>query len=256
MRLISISTLIPLLVSLCFFITNAHALNVVIDPGHGGIDHGASRGHLQESNLVLKVSLRLNELLKNDPTTSAFMTRTKDEGLTLAERVSRAQKAGGQLLVSIHANASEDSRAKGTEFYFQNQLPPDEETLFYASRENQLLKEVDSLTDDESSPSQNSDLNLILEDMNQQTRVRRSYQFAESLIGNWPEALGSRNQVLRQAPFFMVSKSKMPSVLIEIGFISHPKEGQKLASEQFQQEIASKIYLGIKSYQESLGRNQ
>lgn len=234
-----------------FFTSLSFALNVVIDPGHGGVDKGAVRGNLKEAEVVLQVSKLLEDLIRKDPTMRASMTRERDETLSLQDRVTHAQKADADLLVSIHANASTDSRAKGIEFYFQNQLPPDEETLLYASQENQLLKE-EAESDGELSPSQNADLKLIVEDLRQQTRIRRSYQFAQSLIGHWPESVSSRNQVLRQAPFFMVSKGKMPSVLIEIGFISNPKEAKKLASGEFQQEIAEKIYQGIKSYRDTV----
>lgn len=232
----------------------AWSFHVVIDPGHGGTDQGAVRGPLREAEIVLGVSLELQKLIAENKQMQSSLTRTDNKlSLNLSQRASRVNEAKGDILVSIHANASEDSRAKGVEFYFQNQLPPDEETLFYASRENQLLKETEE-SDEGDAPSQNADLKLILEDLGKQTRMQRSHKLTQNLLSAWPEADGSRNQVVRQAPFHMVTKVNVPAVLIELGFISHPQEGQKLRDPAFQKQLAQKIYAGIQSYQEVLDK--
>lgn len=235
------------LILILLFSLHVHALQVMIDPGHGGIDSGTSHLGVQEKDLVLRVADYLKQLLADNPQFSVQMTRHKDQHVSLAERVKKAEKAQADLFLSLHANSNPSSRVKGTELYFQNSLPPDEESLILADQENQAemiatnttIKTTESL-------SKKGDILAIVEDLHRQHRAKSSLQITQLLAKDWPLS------AIKQAPFYVVSKTSMPSVLIEVGFLTHPEEAKKLSSPKYQQEIAQKIYKAVLQYKEMM----
>lgn len=270
---------------------------VVLDAGHGGHDRGASQDGVFESEIALKITKLVGQHLESAGL-KVLYTRTKDEWLSLEKRAAIANRARGDLFVSIHLNSSEDPRAKGKEFYFQNQVPVDEEALFLANRENagtESLVEAQekSNTDHDHSshiakhegPSENPadlngsaidriklsglrqaeaaripeiqyedprvrrDLKNILEDLDRSARVRASSELAVQLFEEWRSAepgVRSSSRAIRQAPFFLVSHVAMPSVLVEVGFLSHKREGEKLSQGSYQERLAKAIADGIR----------
>ena len=245
------NVLFALLCSLsCFAASGApHSrFHVVIDAGHGGVDTGATHEHQKESDIVLSVSKKLEELLKNDSRFRSSSTRTKDHFLSLEERVELANKSQADLFLSIHVNWSEDTSIKGPEIYFQNQLPPDEESLFLASRENQGKK----VNSSRMASGSESDLAAILEDLKRNTRIRQSGILSEKIEQAWPaEQRYKKNKTtIRQAPFFVISNLNMPSCLIELGYISNSKDRELLTNEDYQKKLASAIYNGLINYKE------
>jgi N-acetylmuramoyl-L-alanine amidase len=234
--------------------SKALCLEVMIDPGHGGVDTGTSHSGLREKDLVLKVADDLKNLLQKNPLYSVKMTRTTDQQISLPERVKQAERAQSDLFLSLHANSNPSSRVKGMELYFQNSLPPDEESLLLAAQENhderaQVLKSQGLSVD---TPSKKSDVLAIVEDLHRQYRAKSSLAMTQLLSKSWQESENSSHAVIRQAPFYVVSKTSMPSVLIEVGFLTHPEESKKLASPAYQQEIAQKIYKAIGQYKEMM----
>ncbi len=230
-----------------------HAANIVIDPGHGGKDDGAVRGTLHEADIALSVAMELKELLSKNPNFNVTLTRENDKTLSLHERIQIAEKAQADLLISIHANASEDHRARGAEFYFQNQLAPEQEALFLASRENETAAELPSSNQDKL--SKKNDLHMILEDLGRNYRITRSALLAKTLLLNWQDHEHQRQQALQQAPFYLVSKLNIPSVLVELGFISHTQEAQRLADPARQKEMAYQLYQGLLKFKEVLDKD-
>lgn len=232
-------------------------LHIVIDPGHGGTDNGAVYGHAREAEIVLRVSHSLRDLLKSDPLFKVSMTRETDHSLSLSDRVLAAQKLNADLFVSLHANAASDQRARGVEFYFQNHLPPDEETLFLAATENQMQKSNSPSSADDGlvEPTKKNDVLSIVEDLRRQSRMKKSLNLSNFLFKAW-ETDGSTSvsaaSSIRQAPFYVVSQNKVPSVLIEVGFLSNPKEAERLMTADYQNKIARRIYQGLVLYRSSL----
>jgi len=227
--------------------------HIMLDPGHGGVDTGAVRGSAKESDLVLKVAQKLRVLLEKDPRFTISMTRTQDHALTLAERVKLAQKADADLFVSLHANAADDPRARGVEFFFQNSLPADEESLFLANQENEIA--ATNASDSEASsdePSKKGDVNAIVEDLQRQSRILSSLRLTQALSSVWQKRSPETQVAIKQAPFYVISKATMPSVLIEIGFLTNPKEVKKLMENQYQTELAQKIYRALVAYKEKM----
>src|ERR1035437_6847281 len=116
--------------------TFAASLTVMIDPGHGGRDHGAVKNGVFESNITLNVSRQLRDLLKKDRRFQVLLSRDEDTSVSLYRRAVLAKTKKADIFLSIHVNSSPDLRAKGVEFYFQNQLAPDQESMFLAHQEN------------------------------------------------------------------------------------------------------------------------
>lgn len=232
----------------------AHALEVMVDPGHGGIDTGTSHLGVKEKELVLKVANYLKILLESDPQFTTKMTRTEDQHVSLKERVKKAESAQADLFLSLHANSNPDNRVKGTELYFQNSLPPDEETLILADQENQFEHAQENKAIAADSPSKKSDVLAIVEDLHRQYRAKSSLKMTQLLSDGWKQSEALSKASIKQAPFYVVSKTTMPSVLIEVGFLTHPEEAKKLNNVKYQQEIAQKIYKAVVAYKEMMDK--
>jgi N-acetylmuramoyl-L-alanine amidase len=236
------------ILSIAFLTTHAaHSFHVMIDPGHGGVDTGAVHSGLKESGLVLDVALRLQQLLKQEPSVQVSLTREDDRPLTLPERVRKAESQRADLLISLHANAAPDPKAKGLEFFFQNSLPADEDALFLANLENQSLAGSE---EGAQSNSRRGDVAAIVEDLRRHSRIQSSLKFSEILNRGWSVEKG-RGPAIKQAPLYVVSRSSMPSVLVELGFLTHPSESKRLAAGAYRDELARKIKNAVIEYRQS-----
>lgn len=231
----------------------ASALHIMLDPGHGGIDTGAVHGPAKESDLVLVVAQKLKDLLEKDSQFKVTLTRNLNKSLSLPLRVAMAEQAKADIFISLHANAASDQRAKGVEFFFQNFLPPDEESLYLASQENQVVannKEFHDISEEDL--SKKGDVAAIIEDLNRQNRIQSSLRLSQTLNHIWSTDNNPSQAVIKQAPFYVLSKTSMPSVLIEIGFLTNPREAKKLLLPNYQQDLAQKIYSALLSYKEKM----
>lgn len=226
----------------------ASPFKVVIDPGHGGTDAGAVSNKIKESDITLEISKKVSELLKEDDQFDVVLTRTSDKVLTLTERSNVAKKTKSDIFISIHANSSADLSAKGAEVYFQSQMPPDEEILFLASRENEGLEHQDE-TD-----APQGDLAVIVDDLKRNENVYNSQIFAETLVQQWKKKLPLRHEPIKQGPFHVLVSVPMPSVLIEVGFVTNGKELSQLQNNAHQNQIAEIIYKSIKNYKEKIDK--
>ena len=231
--------------------SQARSLEVIVDPGHGGSDRGAQRGSFVEAEISLKISQILQEKINADEQLRAQLTRTEDVDVSLQERVNFANIAKGDFLISVHVNSAPDSRAIGAEFYFQTPSREtldsyDETTLFTPLKEpNRTL-------------SENSDekvVNSILNDLRQQHRFFRSRNLSLELSEHWLSTK-KRRQAVKQAPFYVINRTAMPSVLVEVGFITNPTEARRLSKKATQIEIAQQIYQGILKYKETIDRDR
>ncbi len=237
---------------LLFVGLQASALNVIIDPGHGGVDIGTSRADLREADTSLDVAKRLVSKLKKDRDFHVTLTRTDAHQVGLAERVRIAEQASGDLFLSIHLNSSTDPKAKGAEFYFQNQLATDEEAMFLAHRENAA---PDPNSARESYPvlkDAKPSVRAILEDLLDADRIAQSSHLAKYLKAHWR---GNRKtSAIHQAPFFVVSEIHMPATLVELGFVTNPDDFKALTDDEYLNLAAQSLYEGIKEYKESLDK--
>lgn len=232
-------------------LVTAAPLHVLVDPGHGGRDHGAVRESVFESDITLQVAQKLKEHLAKDRRFRVSLTRQSDESLSLAQRGAKAHEKRADVLVSIHVNSSPDPRAKGAEFYFQNQLPPDEESMFLAHRENDLEQGT-------ASPSSydikgfSSEVTAIVTDLFDSQRIWRSSQLCRHLKSSWRGTSKSKSNSVRQAPFFVLSQLAIPSVLVEIGFLTNDEDMAQMTDAKTQGRIAEDLYRGLIQYRESI----
>jgi N-acetylmuramoyl-L-alanine amidase len=222
---------------------HARSLNVIVDPGHGGSDTGATRGSLRESEIVLNISKNLLQLLNSNEKFKASSTRDTDQMVSLESRTLTAEKNRADLFVSIHANSSPVASAKGVEIYFQNQMPPDEESLYLANRENE------GRTVQQVSTKPKGDLAAILDDLHRQNQIYMSFNLARDVHAIWTRKDHTKIHI-RQAPFHVLSEVKIPSILVETGFLTNAMDSQRLAKADYQKEIAQILYEGLLIYRE------
>ncbi len=232
------------LILICIGQPSFAVTKIMLDAGHGGIDAGAVCDHLKESHIALKITKKLGAFLEKDKDFKVLYTRKEDHFVDLDKRVLMSEKKGADIFLSIHINSSPDSRARGKEIYFQNLLPPDEESLYLAKLEN------DGKAHNNDEDDSASDLQLILQDLKKNHKVLMSSQLSEAIHRNWGVRGIQRQRPIRQAPFRVVSKTKIPSVLVEVGYLTNSKEAEKLNDDNYQARVASGLYMGLKEFKE------
>lgn len=219
-------------------------LKVLLDAGHGGHDQGAVNAHLHEAKIALNITKKLGRILESDKDFKVYYTRKDNKFLSLDQRAKLTKKYKADVFVSIHLNSSPDKKARGKEIFFQNLLPPDEESLYLAKLENEGKAQH---ADEE---EYQSDLDLILKDLQKNHKALMSSQLSEALHNNWVSDAIQRQRPIRQAPFRVISITDIPSVLVEVGYLSNSKESQLLKTESYQAKLASGMYAGLKEYKE------
>ena len=217
---------------------------IVIDPGHGGHDPGALGDGITEAEIVLDVALRLKRLLQKQSSVEVVLTRETNVFVPLEERTAIANREGADLFLSIHANASGNSKARGVETYFLN-FATDREAEAVAARENSASgRAMHSLPD-------------ILRVIALNNKIDESRDFAEMVQRSMVRTLSPRNKELKdlgvkQAPFVVLIGAAMPSVLAEISFVTHRQEGLLLKTGAYRQQIAEALLDAVVRYQQSL----
>lgn len=219
---------------------------IVIDAGHGGRDPGASGPGYSESAMTLDIALRLEKLLAKEPGVEVVLTRRKDEYVALQERTAIANREGADLFVSIHANASRNRSARGVESYLLN-FASTPEAAAVAARENA------------SSTLTMSHLNDLVKQIALNSKLDESRDLAGHLQNALVKKLRSSNQQLRdlgvkQAPFVVLVGAAMPSVLVEVAFLTHKQEGRLLGTGAYRQRIAEALLDGVRRYLRTLKR--
>lgn len=236
-------------------VAQAAPLQIWIDPGHGGRDDGAVQGEVRESDITLAVSRKLHALLKADKRFEPRLTRDEDVFVALPDRARMANPVTTDLFVSIHVNSSPDKRARGAEFYFQNQLAADEESMFLAHKENLSAQDEGYQPKPYDFLAKNSypnDVAAIVTDLLDGQRVLQSSELSRSLKISWRGHKKSRTNSIRQAPFFVLSQMRVPSTLVELGFLTNKDDYSELINEKSQDKMAQDLYRGLVAYSESL----
>jgi len=220
-------------------------LVIAIDAGHGGKDPGAQgRGGLLEKDAVLAISKRLAALIDAEPGMRPFLTRSGDQFLHLGHRMRRAQAAGADLFISIHADAFTDRRVRGASVYVLSEKgATDEAAKLLAQRENEadLIGGVD-ISD------KNDQLASVLVDLSQTASKAASIEVGDALIGEIGRVSKVRKPKVQQAGFRVLKSPDIPSVLVETAFISNPQDESNLRSVQYQQRLAQALHNGIRNY--------
>ncbi len=213
-------------------------VKVVIDPGHGGKDPGAMGNGLREKDVVLDIARRLAKYLKRAGV-KVYMTRNSDVFIPLKERARKANKIMPDVFVSIHANASRSRSGRGIEVYYVSEKI-DDSVRAVVAKENSVLKFEGGRADGE--------IEEILWDMIHTENRAESRKLARTLARNISRIMNSPNRGAKGAPFYVLKWTNVPSVLIEVGFISNPEEARKLADPVYRDRIARAIFEGLMAY--------
>ena len=220
----------------------------MIDPGHGGHDPGTiGRKGLQEKDLVLDVSLRLREMLRNELGTEVLMTRSTDVFIPLEERTAIANTKRADLFLSIHANGVKSSKAQGIETYFLS-FARSRHAESVAARENSI------------SEGTIRDLQNLVKAITLNSKIDESKDFAssvqEAMVKGVRRTHKVRDRGVHTAPFYVLIGADMPAVLAEIGFVSYPATEKRLKTSSYRNALARSLFLGVKGYLEALSRTQ
>ena len=218
---------------------------IVIDPGHGGKDPGASDNGVVEKNVNLAVGLELEKVLSARGY-NVVMTRKTDVYLKLQERTDIANNVNADLFVSVHVNALPSKKTMtGFEIYIMA-LPTDKDAMNLAKIENREYVEGKGM-DSENVDRRTEMLLRILGDMQQNNKISESTEFAAALYN-----AGARNGLpmrrVAQAPFFVLRGAGMPAVLLEVGFVTNAAESKLLTTAAYQNKIATAMAEGIINY--------
>lgn len=246
--------LIALLVAFSQY-SHAQKFKVVLDAGHGGKDFGAVRTPYVEKKIVLDVALKVGEILEKQKDIEVIYTRKTDVFVELRQRGNIANKAKADLFVSIHANAYNGTEALGTETFVMG-TSKNASHLEVAKRENAVI----TLEDDYEIKYEGFDPNkpetLIGLTLLQDQYIAQSIDLASRLQTKFTYDLNRRNRGVKQAPFLVLHSVFMPSVLVELGFISNQSEGKYLDSDKGKQEMATAIAQAIIDYKKIHHNNE
>ncbi|MGA2745084.1 MAG: N-acetylmuramoyl-L-alanine amidase [Candidatus Sulfotelmatobacter sp.] len=218
---------------------------IVIDPGHGGHDTGTiGPDGLQEKDLVLEVGRRLGKLLETRLGAEVVYTRKDDTFIPLETRTAIANQQRADLFISIHANSSQDSAARGVETYYLN-FTSSPEALEVAARENAVSeKSIYELQD-------------LVKKIALKEKIEESREFAGDVQESLHSSLAAKSPAIRdrgvkKAPFIVLIGANMPSILAEISFVSNPADEHRLETSEYRQRIAESLYRGIAKYVDGL----
>lgn len=220
---------------------------VVIDAGHGGDDEGAiGYGGVLEKDIVLPVSMRIGKALEERLGVNVVYTRTDDRFIPLDERGHIANEAGGKLFVSIHTNAAPDHRARGTETFFLGMHKTDA-AQSVMERENQVV-ELESDPDRYAEYDQSA---LITQVLAQSSFMSHSQMLASLIQNEFDRRPENVNRGVKQAGFYVLWSASMPAVLVELGFLTNPREAAWMRSVEGQKELADAVVRAIESFETS-----
>lgn len=223
---------------------------VVIDPGHGGRDPGtvSQQFNLTESAVVLDVAQRLKRVLDQEAGISVRLTREENVTLGLRDRVDRARSLGGDVFVSIHVNGCPARSACGAEVFYLSL----EGATDVASRELEALENAADVTDD---PLLGEMAGFpFAVDLIQTDTITRSSLLAEVILDALGESRLAAKRSVRQANFVVLRSSRVPSALIELGFISNIQDASRLATATHRQALAETIARGLLEFRREYAR--
>jgi len=214
---------------------------VVIDAGHGGKDPGAvSRSGVKEKSITLDIAKRLKKVLESKGI-RVILTRSSDQYVSLSRRAQVSNKSGADLFISIHVNSFKSRRAYGFETYYFSQASDNVARALEIAENAAYVNEV-------SSSNSSRNLKAIVGDMIYTENIAASKEIAKHICDNTCRIIGVRNRGIKSARFAVLKKADIPAILVEVGFISNPKEEKALRNSFYRQQIAEGLASGISNY--------
>ena len=230
-----------------------HKFVVVLDAGHGGHDPGNMGNGFKEKDIALKIVLEVGRQLEKNPNIKVIYTRKTDVFVNLFERGKIANKANADLFVSVHCN-SHNSDAHGTETFVLG-THRNQTNFEVAKKENSVIFLENDYESKYAGFDPNSPEAVIGLTLAQEEYLDQSIQLAKTIQNKFTKTLKRKNRGVKQAGFIVLHQTVMPSVLVEIGFLTYRNEGRYLNSQKGQKEIASSIADAIIEYKKSLDQN-
>ncbi|OBX21461.1 MULTISPECIES: N-acetylmuramoyl-L-alanine amidase family protein [Bizionia] len=227
---------------------------VVLDAGHGGHDPGNLGNGYKEKNIALNIVLEVGKELEKNKDIEVIYTRKTDVFLKLRERAAIANKADADLFVSVHCNAHSKSSAYGTETFVLG-LHANEQNFNIAKKENEVIFLEDDYEKHYEGFDPNSPESLIGLTLMQEEFLDQSIQLASYIETNFTGKLNRKSRGVKQAGFWVLHNTYMPSVLIETGFLTYKPEGAYLNSGKGQHEMSMAIKEAILHYKNNLDSN-
>ena len=236
------------------FLLPTYAFTIVLDAGHGGHDAGAVGSFSKEKNINLRYTLLVGDMIKkNIPDAKVIYTRDKDVFVDLNERARIANRNKADLFVSIHTNSSKNTSANGMETFTLG-VSRSKENMEVAMLENSVIKlEEDYETKYEGFDPNSVDSYIMFEFMKDQY-TDRSITCADFIQTKMINTSKRNDRGVRQAGFLVLRATAMPSVLVELGFISNKDEEKYLNNNENQVKLATAIFNGIKEYKHELDK--
>jgi len=225
------------------------ARRICIDAGHGGHDPGAiGRGGTQEKDITLAVVLKLEKLIRTKLGADVVLTRDSDVFIPLEERTAIANSSGADMFLSVHINSARNRTGRGLETYYLS-FAKSAAAEELAARENAI------------SQATMKDLNNLVKAIATNSKIDESRDFAgiiqkNAISGLSPSFKGILDRGVHTAPFYVLIGANMPSVLTEVGFISHPQEEAWLKSSAYQDKLAESLLEGVRTYLTQLNQSQ
>lgn len=217
---------------------------IMIDPGHGGRDPGATANGIEEKDINLRAAKIMGKMLQ-DQGFEVHYTRTKDKFIPLEERTAMANAKNADLFISLHCNSYKDASIRGLEVYYLN-LATDAQAVRVAARENGV------------SAKKISDMQFILSDLMLNSKINESRQMAALVQQEAEQALRPRYAFKslgsKGAFFYVLTGARMPSILVELGYLTNPAEAGNLNSDAYLSTLARGLVGGVMAYKKKLER--
>lgn len=228
---------------------------IVIDPGHGGKDSGTlgtKRFKIYEKHVALAVSLKLGNYISEEfPDVKIIYTRDTDVFLELNERTEIANKSNADLFISIHCDGFTNPKPSGASVFVMG-MSKLKANMDVAMRENSAIYLEDNYQQKYDGFDPKSAESYIVFSLMQNTYLNQSLQIAEEVENEFSTRANRKSRGVKQAPFYVISRTNMPSILVECGFLTNPKEEEFLHSDLGQDYIASAIFRAFRSYKQSI----
>ncbi|PSQ80849.1 MAG: N-acetylmuramoyl-L-alanine amidase [Bacteroidetes bacterium QS_1_63_11] len=217
---------------------------IIVDPGHGGKDPGAVANGLQEKDVVLDVAHKLGDYIENRLDLEVMYTRSDDRFIALKERGHFANRRGGDLFISLHANAFRSASVEGTETYFLGRSKTDDARRVM-KQENSVVREY------EENPERYDEYDaeaFVKGELFLSASMQFSEEFASIVQDQFKHRVNRRSRGVHQAGFYVLWSASMPSVLVELGYVTNPQEARFLNSERGQTYLASALFRAVRKY--------
>lgn len=221
---------------------------VVIDAGHGGKDPGAIKGNVQEKNITLSVAKALGNMIHEKyPDVKVVYTRSTDKFVPLDQRAAVANKNKADLFISIHVNATKATSARGTETFVMG-LDKSNSNMEVCQLENSVLTLEEGYNSKYSGFDPKNPESYIIFSLLQNSHLEQSLIMAEAVQNEMKKGPITYNRGVKQAPFLVLWKCTMPSILVELGFLSNPTDYKALTTKSSQVQFATRIFKAFEAY--------